>query len=226
MTIVGDSAQFSAAVTELADQRYVGTALALQLGIGFGLTVVALWLVPLFAAWIGGWRWAFLLLVPGPVVGAAAMLALRRRPGGHGARRRPALGLRPMRSSLEIHDLGSGESRVVHATDRLIEAPNWSPDGRFLVFNGDGRLYRLDLDGEAEPRAIDTGFATRCNNDHGISPDGRNSSSATRPRPALVHLHAAGHRRHAEPRHREDAVLLARLVARRHDARLLRRAQR
>jgi MFS family permease len=79
-TIVGDSAQFSASVTELADQRYVGTALALQLGVGFGLTIVALWVVPLFAAWIGGWRWAFLLLVPGPVVGAAAMLALRRRP--------------------------------------------------------------------------------------------------------------------------------------------------
>ena len=78
-----------------------------------------------------------------------------------------------MRSSLEIHDLGSGESRAVHATDRLIEAPNWSPDGRFLVFNGDGRLWRLDLDAAAEPAAIDTGFAVHCNNDHGISPDGR-----------------------------------------------------
>jgi len=79
-TIVGDSAQFSASVTELADQRYVGTALALQLGIGFGLTIFVLWAVPLFAAFIGGWRWAFVLLVPGPLVGAAAMLALRRRP--------------------------------------------------------------------------------------------------------------------------------------------------
>jgi MFS family permease len=79
-TIVGDSAQFSAAVTELADQRFVGTALGLQLGIGFGLTVLTIWLTPLFAEWIGGWRWAFLLLVPGPVVGIAAMLALRRRP--------------------------------------------------------------------------------------------------------------------------------------------------
>ena len=42
--------------------------------------MVAIWLVPIFAQWIGGWRWAFLLLVPGPVAGAAAMLALRRRP--------------------------------------------------------------------------------------------------------------------------------------------------
>jgi MFS family permease len=80
LTVIADSAQFSAAVTELADQRFVGTALALQLGLGFGLTVVAIWLLPHFAGWIGGWRWAFLLLVPGPLAGAAAMLALRRRP--------------------------------------------------------------------------------------------------------------------------------------------------
>jgi MFS family permease len=80
LTVVADSAQFSAAVTELADQRFVGTALGVQLGIGFGLTVLTVWLTPLFADWIGGWRWAFLLLVPGPVVGIAAMLALRRRP--------------------------------------------------------------------------------------------------------------------------------------------------
>ncbi|MEX3007795.1 nitrate/nitrite transporter [Hoeflea sp. TYP-13] len=80
ITIVGDSAQFSAAVTELADQRFVGTALALQLGIGFALTVVTIWITPLFAEWIGGWRWAFLLLVPGPVIGAVAMLRLRRLP--------------------------------------------------------------------------------------------------------------------------------------------------
>jgi MFS family permease len=79
-SIVGDSAQFSAAVTELADQRYVGTAVALQLGLGFGLTVAALWLTPVVAGWLGGWRWAFLILLPGPVVGTAAMLALRRRP--------------------------------------------------------------------------------------------------------------------------------------------------
>ena len=80
VTVIGDSAQFSAAVTELADQRFVGTALALQLGLGFGLTVLAIWLVPIFAEWIGGWRWSFLLLVPGPVVGVAAMLTLRHRP--------------------------------------------------------------------------------------------------------------------------------------------------
>jgi MFS family permease len=80
VTVVADSAQFSTAVTELADQRHVGTALALQLGLGFGLSVATIWLLPVYAGWIGGWRWAFLILVPGPLVGAAAMLALRRRP--------------------------------------------------------------------------------------------------------------------------------------------------
>ncbi len=80
ITIVGDSAQFSAAVTELSEPHLVGTALALQLGIGFALTVVAIWLLPIAAAAFGGWRWTFLILLPGPVVGTLAMLALRRHP--------------------------------------------------------------------------------------------------------------------------------------------------
>ncbi len=78
-----------------------------------------------------------------------------------------------MKSSLEIHDLASGETETVLQTDRLIEAPNWSPDGTFLIVNGDGRLYRVDLEGTPDLAEIDTGFAVRCNNDHGISPDGR-----------------------------------------------------
>ena len=80
ISVVGDSAQFSAAVTELADRRFVGTALSVQLGAGFALTVLAIWLTPHFADLIGGWRWAFLLLVPGPLLGAAAMLWLRNLP--------------------------------------------------------------------------------------------------------------------------------------------------
>ena len=79
-SVIGDSAQFSAAVTELADRRFVGTALSVQLGAGFALTVLAIWLTPRFAEFIGGWRWAFLLLVPGPLLGAAAMLWLRNLP--------------------------------------------------------------------------------------------------------------------------------------------------
>lgn len=79
-TVVADSAQFSAAVTELADRRLVGSALALQMGLGFGVTIVSIWLVPVVAGLAGGWQWAFLALVPGPAVGVWAMLMLRMRP--------------------------------------------------------------------------------------------------------------------------------------------------
>lgn len=74
-TIVADSAQFSTLVTEFADQRYVGTALTVQLAIGFLLTVVTIWLIPWFEALVG-WRAAFLLLVPGPLLGLVAMRRL------------------------------------------------------------------------------------------------------------------------------------------------------
>lgn len=73
------------------------------------------------------------------------------------------------RSSLEIHEPDSGATRVVLRTDRLIEAPNWHPEGWFLV-NGDGRLWRAD---ESGLQPIDTGGLDRCNNDHGVLPDGR-----------------------------------------------------
>ncbi len=67
-----------------------------------------------------------------------------------------------------------GESiRVVCTTDRRIEAPNWSPDGRWLVFNGGGKLYRIAADGSGAPTEIDTAPVEDINNDHVISPDGR-----------------------------------------------------
>ncbi|MBY3166548.1 TolB family protein [Rhizobium laguerreae] len=76
-----------------------------------------------------------------------------------------------MRSSVEIHNVRTGRAREVWQTDRLVEAPNFSPDGSYLLLNGDGLLYRLPLDG-GEVVKVDTGFAVNCNNDHGISPDG------------------------------------------------------
>jgi MFS family permease len=76
-TVVADSAQFSTMVTELADQAYVGTALAFQLAVGFALTVATIWLVPYWEEAFG-WKWAFVFLAPGPILGITAMLRLRQ----------------------------------------------------------------------------------------------------------------------------------------------------
>jgi MFS family permease len=78
-TVVADSAQFSAAMTELADERYRGSALALQTGVGFLLTAVTIRAVPLIES-AAGWGPAFAMLAAGPALGTLAMLALRRRP--------------------------------------------------------------------------------------------------------------------------------------------------
>lgn len=75
-------------------------------------------------------------------------------------------------SRLEILTVATGEREVVYSTTGHFEAPNWSRDGSHLVFNQEGRLYVLPLD-DRTPRLLDTGFATQCNNDHGLSPDGR-----------------------------------------------------
>ena len=74
--VVADSAQFSTLVTEESDQAYVGTALTMQLGLGFTLTVATIWLIPVLVD-VVGWRWAFAFLAPGPALGAVAMLRLR-----------------------------------------------------------------------------------------------------------------------------------------------------
>ncbi len=76
-------------------------------------------------------------------------------------------------SSLRTVEIPSGRVETVYSDDRHFEAPNWSPDGRFFVVNSQGRLYRLAAAGDKHLEEIPTGFATRVNNDHGISPDGR-----------------------------------------------------
>ena len=75
-TVVADSAQFSTLVTEHADQAYVGTALTLQLAVGFTLTVATIWLIP-YLVDAAGWGWAFAFLAAGPALGVVAMLRLR-----------------------------------------------------------------------------------------------------------------------------------------------------
>ena len=76
-----------------------------------------------------------------------------------------------MRSSLEVFDMNARTSHVLWQSPDLFEAPNWHPTEDKLLINGNGRLFWVHLDGSGlDP--IDTGFATSCNNDHGISPDG------------------------------------------------------
>jgi MFS family permease len=78
-TVIADSAQFSACVTELGDPKYLGTALTIQTCIGFLLTTVSIQLVPYFVR-VAGWRYAFAILAPGPLLGVIAMLRLRSLP--------------------------------------------------------------------------------------------------------------------------------------------------
>jgi TolB protein len=87
------------------------------------------------------------------------------------ARSLPLLSKPALHSALETISIASRDRRVVYHTTNLIEAPNWLQDGSNLVFNGSGRLYRIPAHGGI-PQVIDTGSATRCNNDHGFSPDG------------------------------------------------------
>jgi MFS family permease len=74
-SVVGDSTQFSTLVTELADQTYVGTALTVQMALGFLLTGATIWLVPAVEQ-AAGWHWAFVVLAVGPLCGIVAMRRL------------------------------------------------------------------------------------------------------------------------------------------------------
>jgi MFS family permease len=78
-SVVADSAQFSTCITELGDPQYIGTALTIQTSLGFLLTTISIELVPHFVNMFG-WRYAFVLLAPGPFLGVVAMMRLRQLP--------------------------------------------------------------------------------------------------------------------------------------------------
>jgi len=88
ISIVADSAQFSASIAELSDRTRVGTMLTTQTALGFTLTLVTIHLMPHFVDALG-WRYAFAPLAIGPAIGVWAMARLRARPeaarlaGGH-----------------------------------------------------------------------------------------------------------------------------------------------
>ena len=98
------------------------------------------------------------------------------------------------RSKITIYDLATRSTRLVYQADQVIEAPNWSRDGKFLLINTQGNLYRLPLQGSGEPKPkqIDLGpGGYMCNNDHDLSRDGKwlafSASSPSSP-PSQVYL--------------------------------------
>jgi TolB protein len=78
----------------------------------------------------------------------------------------------PVRSHITVIDRDGSNKRVVFSSDELFEAPNWTPDGKSLILNSRGKLWKAPATG-GEPEQIPTGDVTGINNDHGVSPDGK-----------------------------------------------------
>ncbi len=74
-------------------------------------------------------------------------------------------------SNLEVVDVATGHREILYQSPASLQAPNWTPDGKALIYNRDGLLYRFDLETRT-PEVIPTDFATRNNNDHVLSFDG------------------------------------------------------
>lgn len=73
---------------------------------------------------------------------------------------------------LEFLDVASGARKIIHESQTRFEAPNWMPDGKNLLFNENGSIYKIPIEG-GTPEKINTGEISRNNNDHGISWDGK-----------------------------------------------------
>ena len=76
------------------------------------------------------------------------------------------------RCELVVAEVPSGNTSVIYDTQDLIEAPNWTLDGQWLIYNADGRLFRISSDGHDGPHRINTAPVENLNNDHVLSPDG------------------------------------------------------
>ena len=140
----------------------------------------------------------------GPAVGSGP-LSQRAAPRPQ-APTTPATGSQapPYESRLEIVDIRTGARRVVHRSTTRFEAPNWSRDGRHLLINQQGRLYRIpvaggtpqhgatDADRGPGPERLDLGGVEGCNNDHGYSPDGAWLAVSCRPASSVYVVAADG----------------------------------
>ncbi len=76
-------------------------------------------------------------------------------------------------SDLSVYDLTTKTVSVIYSADTLWEAPNWTPDGKYLMSNSGGKLYRVDVTGKAQPEKVGLDAGYEANNDHGLSPDGK-----------------------------------------------------
>lgn len=87
----------------------------------------------------------------------------------------PNLNPTRVRSKISVYDLESKSVRVVYQDDKLWEAPNWSGDGKYLLANSGGAIYKFTLNaaGATEPERIALDSSYDCNNDKGLSPDGK-----------------------------------------------------
>jgi TolB protein len=92
---------------------------------------------------------------------------------------------------LEIVDVRTGARRIVHRDTTRFEAPNWSRDGRHLLINQQGGLFRIPVEGGA-PAKLDLGGVVGCNNDHGYSPDGTQLAISCQPSSTVYIVPADG----------------------------------
>ncbi len=77
-----------------------------------------------------------------------------------------------LHSKVNVYDLASKSVKTIYSDDKVLEAPNWSPDGKYLLFNREGSLYEIPVAG-GQPQQIDLHGLAKCNNDKGFSPDGK-----------------------------------------------------
>lgn len=75
-------------------------------------------------------------------------------------------------SNLEVMEVSTGKRKILHRAPNSLQAPNWTPDNKYLIYNEEGLLYNYDLKSGSITK-LNTGFATDNNNDHVLSFDGK-----------------------------------------------------
>ena len=79
ITVIPDSPQYSAMITELSDQEFVGTSLTIQTALGFAITNISIWLIPIYVNYVG-WTFGFTILIIGPLISIYSLIRLRNQP--------------------------------------------------------------------------------------------------------------------------------------------------